>query len=147
MNEDEGKDAFVTRVRFLLKAGCYKEVRMIKQLVLMSSAFTLIHPQASHCINKLRLQDSFHIGDLIGTLLLLNNINLIQSHVYQNRKQQEALLLFLDNLLDEDTDLELVLQYVEHYSMVLHVMCVLQHGVTVHFTSGVTARSFPARAR
>ena len=112
MNQDEGKDAFVTRVRFLLKAGCYKEVRMIKQLVLMSSASMLFHPQASHCINKLRLQDSFHIGDLIGPLLLLNNINLVQSHVYQNRKQQEALLLFLDNLLDEDTDLELVLQYV-----------------------------------
>ena len=112
MNQDEGKDAFVTRVRFLLKAGCYKEVRMTKHLVLMSSASMLFHPQASHCINKLRLQDSFHIGDLIGPLLLLNNINLVQSHVYQNRKQQEALLLFLDNLLDEDTDLEVVLQYV-----------------------------------
>ena len=82
--------------------------------------------QASQCINKLGLQDEFDIADICVPLLLLNNINLIQNHVYQNQQQQQQLVLFFDHLLHEDTDADAILELVKPRKF---------PPVQIHFTS------------
>ena len=69
-----------------------------------------MYNEAAQCIAKLGLQEHYDIQDVCLPLILQDKANLVEKYVFQNKKQQERLLLLLDWLVGDSTDLDDVIR-------------------------------------
>ena len=69
-----------------------------------------MYKEASQCIAKLGLQQYYDMRDICVPLILQDKINLVENYVKNNREAQANLMMLLDWLVDDETDIQDVIQ-------------------------------------
>ena len=66
--------------------------------------------EAAQCIAFLDLQAHYDTYDVCLPLILQDKVNLVEKYVFQNRAEQKRLLLMLDWLIDDKTNIDDVIR-------------------------------------